>query len=820
MYSYEWDPKTRGYILTTRAGKYIANEIRPVFAEELVLTGMDRKFTFDRTETYPLMWAQKNNYFYMGEKVAQANGVRFGKPIEIEYFFDKRMKLQAVDVDAMVEKNAQIMTLVVADAKRRVKEMYDATVNRSDVAYIAFSGGKDSVVTLDICHQTLPLSVPVIYSDTDMELPASVDYVWPKVQKRYPDREFVKVKADTSALDNWEVFGPPSRTIRWCCSVHKTTPAILYLKKRLNIDRVKATAFLGVRSEESLSRSNYDDISIGVKNASQTNCMPILEWGAHELWLYVFANDLTVNPVYRSGLTRVGCIMCPESSEKYVWFMRNLYPCELERFSKIILKTSNKEFRCKKDEIEYIGSLNWQARQSGIVFKEPLSMPVEYSEERCTRFKSLHYDRKMLLEWIKTTGTIRSIREHGKVDFNIILDMNLSIAGKKRVYNNVVFSFELKSYREDGVVTFEFPDKKAQEELLPSIRQFLKKAISCVGCGTCEAECLFGAITTLPNKRIEINSRKCVHCRNCYEISKACWRFRSMAVPVTSKSSGVGINSYKNFGLRENEEYNWLSKLVELREIFFPWTPEHQLGKKMVEAARLWFAQAELIDSARNPKKLVELFRSQGSNSVLGWELIWFALVNNALLMKWFVLDVEIGNSYTQEDLTTKLSNYFPSFGASTIDGGMAALKDTLTKSPLGQIVSLDELQTKGKEISDESAVALIGQKGRQVKTFSRRPKNIRPLTLLYSLYFIARNTERSAFTVREMLTSDKDSPFVSPIVAFGMDVETFRRQCEGLRSRYPDYISTVFTHGNDEIEVFPERHTLDDVIDLCISES
>ncbi len=416
MYSYEWDPKTRGYVLTTRASKYIANEIRPVFAEELLLLGMDRKFTFNHEETRPLLWAQKNNYFYKGEKVAQTVGVRYGKPIEIEYVFDKRMKLQATDVDAMIEKNARIMSLVVADAKRRVKEMYDATVNRSDVAYIAFSGGKDSVVALDICHQTLPLSVPVIYSDTDMELPASVDYVWPEVQKRYPDREFVKVKADASALDNWEVFGPPSRTIRWCCSVHKTTPAIMYLKKRLGIDRVKATAFLGVRSEESLSRSSYDDMSVGVKNASQTNCMPILEWGAHELWLYIFAHNLVLNPVYRSGLTRVGCVMCPESSEKYVWFIKKLYPYELEQFSKVIIKTSNKEFGSRKEKIEFVGSLNWQARQSGVVFNDPLSMPVEYAEERCSRFKSIYYDRKMLIEWIKTIGVIRSIRELGKDD--------------------------------------------------------------------------------------------------------------------------------------------------------------------------------------------------------------------------------------------------------------------------------------------------------------------------------------------------------------------------------------------------------------------
>lgn len=818
MYSYEWDSKSRGYILTTRAGKYVANEIRPVFAEELILLGMNRKFTFDCSETRPLMWAQKNNYFYKGEKIAQTKGVRYDKPIEIDYSFDKRMKLQAVDVDAMIEKNAHIMSLVIADSKRRVKEMYDSTVNKSDIAYIAFSGGKDSIVTLDICHQTLPLSVPVIYSDTDMELPASIDCVWPEVQKLYAEREFVKVKADTCALENWEVFGPPSRNIRWCCYVHKSTPAILYLKKRLNIDRVKATAFLGVRNEESESRSHYDDISIGVKNASQTNCMPILEWGAHELWLYIFANKLIINPVYRSGLARVGCFMCPQSSEKYVWFVDELYPNELKRFCDVIIKTSNKVFSSKKNKNEFIGSLNWQARQSGVALIDPLAMPIESFDKRSVRFKSLYFNKQMFVEWIKTTGNVQTIEYDGDKKLTVTLDMFCGVGRDRQVYENIVATLELNIRQGLGCASFFFPDTESRDSLLPTIRQFLKKAISCVGCGTCEAECLFGAIKTLPNKRIEIASNKCVHCKSCYEISKSCWRFRSMAVPETSKTTG--INLYKNFGLRENEEYGWVSKLVELGENFFPWVPDHPLGKNMIPSAKNWFAQAELIDSAHKPKKLVDLFRKQGSNSILGWEFIWFALTNNALLLKWFVSDVEIGKIFKQEELITKLSNFYPTASASAVEGGMASLKDMLIRSPLGQVVPAKELAQQCQEFTDESAVVLVSKKGKIVQSLARRPKNVRSLTLLYSLYFIARNTERSAFTVREMLSSDKDSSFVSPIVAFGLDPEKFRRQCEGLRSRYPDYIGTVFTHGNDEIEVFPERHTLDDIVALCISES
>ena len=50
MYNYDWDIETGGYILTTRTDRFVANEIRPVFAEELELTGLSRYFTFDRND--------------------------------------------------------------------------------------------------------------------------------------------------------------------------------------------------------------------------------------------------------------------------------------------------------------------------------------------------------------------------------------------------------------------------------------------------------------------------------------------------------------------------------------------------------------------------------------------------------------------------------------------------------------------------------------------------------------------------------------------------------------------------------------------------
>lgn len=134
-------------------------------------------------------------------------------------------------------------------------------------------------------------------------------------------------------------------------------------------------------------------------------------------------------------------------------------------------------------------------------------------------------------------------------------------------------------------------------------------------------------------------------------------------------------------------------------------------------------------------------------------------------------------------------------------DAGLAAFKDMITKSPLG----------------GADAVTLPEFQGRSGVRITRQAKSISPLVALYGLYLAAELTERSAFTVREMLTAELNSAFVSPLVAFGVDPEEFKKICEGLRSRYPDFVSTVFTHGNDQIEIHPRRFGTDDVLALVL---
>jgi len=273
-----------------------------------------------------------------------------------------------------------------------------------------------------------------------------------------------------------------------------------------------------------------------------------------------------------------------------------------------------------------------------------------------------------------------------------------------------------------------------------------------------------------------------------------------MRYEVNNNNNKIGFSTYFTFGLREE----WVSALVELGENFFPWHDTHPLGKKMVPSASAWFAQALLVaEKSHKVLPLVEVFKKQGPSSPLGWELIWIALANNAVLIKWFVSEAEFDHAYTLENIAEMLLHSYPLLSKTSKEDGRDALRDLLTKSPFG----------------GEGAVAMLVMKGKQVKSITRRAKGVHPLTLLYGLYLIADLAERGNFTVRELLKADAESVFVSPLVAFGIAPDTFKKQCEGLRTKYPDYISTTFTHGNDGLEVFPKKHGLEDIISLALGE-
>ncbi|MFR2289365.1 MAG: phosphoadenosine phosphosulfate reductase family protein, partial [Butyricicoccus sp.] len=45
-------------------------------------------------------------------------------------------------------------------------------------------------------------------------------------------------------------------------------------------------------------------------------CNPIVDWSDYDVWSYIHAERITVNPLYSCGFHRVGCVGCPMAGRR------------------------------------------------------------------------------------------------------------------------------------------------------------------------------------------------------------------------------------------------------------------------------------------------------------------------------------------------------------------------------------------------------------------------------------------------------------------------------------------------------------------------
>lgn len=231
MYAYEYDESTGGLLLNSSPLGF-SKEPRPVYYKELDILGFDQHWNYAKDDTFPYMWAEANNYYYRGRKVAQTKGGSLYTPPGIVLFEEPEPNgkpLRFVDIQTMVDKNAPILESLVQETIKKIYNTYVEYQNKVDIFYVAFSGGKDSIVTLDLVQRALPHNMfKVLFGDTGMEFPDT--YIAVDAMEHACEGqgiEFIRAKSKFTPEYSWSQFGPPATVTRWCYGVHKTAPQIL-----------------------------------------------------------------------------------------------------------------------------------------------------------------------------------------------------------------------------------------------------------------------------------------------------------------------------------------------------------------------------------------------------------------------------------------------------------------------------------------------------------------------------------------------------------------------------------------------------------------
>ena len=190
--------------------------------------------------------------------------------------------------------------------------------------YLAFSGGKDSVVVKHLCDMA-GVKYDAHYNVTSVDPPELVQFIkekYPDVSRDIPHDEDGKPITMWNLIPRMKVV--PTRIMRFCCEE---------LKERGGVGRMTLT---GVRWAESARRKKHQGLAVIMGNNTVLNndnaesrellesCYkkrktvinPIINWEDEDVWEFIHRENIPYCKLYDEGEKRLGCIGCPLSGSR------------------------------------------------------------------------------------------------------------------------------------------------------------------------------------------------------------------------------------------------------------------------------------------------------------------------------------------------------------------------------------------------------------------------------------------------------------------------------------------------------------------------
>lgn len=773
MYSYTFDKKTGGIILNSTPTNF-SKEPRPVYAAELDILEFDKYWAYDKQNDVPYMWAESCNYWYRGTQIAKIKGGDLYNSPELQPMLDENdnvlfgsatgNKLEPIDIEAMCELNSDLLSIVEDSTVKRIIKEYEKFKKKLDIFHVAFSGGKDSAVLLDLVKKALPIgSFVVIFGDTGMEFPDTYKAVEiTKQQCENDETPFYIAKSHFEPHDSWKLFGPPARVLRWCCSVHKSTPQTLKMREITGKNDYLGMDFVGVRSHESIARSKYDYENFGKKQKGQYSYNPILEWTSAEVWLYIFANNIYINEAYKKGNSRAGCMFCPMSGGASDYFRHTAYENEVNRYVDYIKESYTSKDAAKANS--YLTNGGWNARNNGRDLADNPFRCFETVQDGLLKI-TIVAPTSDWLEWIKTIGDISCVDNNYSVRFED-QDIHFFVTNSDKGY----------------IVTISDSVIKENPKFIKLFRQVFRKASYCVGCKVCETNCKNGCIK-FTNGKLTITD--CTHCHQCHLIDSGCLLFHSLRHPHGGGKPMKSLNSFADHAPKRD----WLVSFFDLKEDFFT---EHTLGPMMYDMFRRFLRDAGLNEK-NHYTDFAELINSIGweSDTALGLMLVNLAMENPQIA--WYINNLDIGIYYERNKVEEMLiAREVKPKDAKSI----AKAYKRIVETPFGTNLDFGY-------VSDDEDI---------VRTKCSMSDN---RVLLYALYkFVDKCNMNKEFHISYLFDETVERDGISPVRIFGLyDEEELKSKLLGLSSAYKSFINATFTNDLKTITLYDK--TPEDVLNL-----
>lgn len=359
---------------------------------------------------------------------------------------------------------------------------------------VSFSGGKDSLVVLDLARK---IGIrKAVFCDTTIAFKETLQYV-KSIASNY-QLDFEIIKAPRSFFELAEKVGFPSRRLRWCCEVFKFAPLSRYV-----VENNISALITGLRRDESNRRKHYlvtDENPL----IPTLQINPILSWTEKDVWNYIKEFRLPPNPLYDEGFNRIGCWLCPFQTAEEWKRVEEVFPEKMRKLRRKLKKTVASSGQLGVRSLDdYVENYGWTSNA------HPQVSIICGFLRRASDSVVVEFEKKEYLERVMPLLSI--------------------LTDQYRISGNML--------------------RLPHAEIVP-LKILVEKAVNCVGCGACLSLCRHSALF-LDNGKLSVHGERCLRCGECLRTNRlrgACV-FRNYA-PVRLQLKTLSTYDQKEFDIR------------------------------------------------------------------------------------------------------------------------------------------------------------------------------------------------------------------------------------------------------------------------------